>query len=375
MLARGVIHNFNNLLAAVLGQTSLARAKLAAESPALVHLDKAVVACTRAAELTRQMLAYSSKGADLSNLFSLNVLLYEALALVHPLLSDSPQWRLELDSRLSLLEGDADQLRRMLVDLLLNAAKAAGGPAGVVTVRSGVMQVDAGTVIQITEGGSLTPGVYAFLAVQDNGTGMDAELLERILDPYICAKDAAGGLSFSANWRVEQQQRGGVTVESGRDHGSMFCMFLPFSDPENRVQPLGSSAPAMETHKDTVLVVDDEPSVREVLAEAVETAGLHALTAEDGRQGLETFRNHQRAIALIVLDMQMPVMNGAETAKELWKLEPSLPLILTSGFFEQRLVDDLVRHPAAVFLPKPYTIDTFLTMLHGRLQSGSEQPV
>jgi CheY-like chemotaxis protein len=374
MLARGIIHNFNNLLAAVLGQTSLARAKLGAESPALVHLDKAVAACAHAAELTRQMLAYAGRGADLSNLFSLNVLVHEALALVHPLLSDSPQWRLELDSRLSLLEGDADQLRRVLVDLLLNAAKAAGGPTGVVTVRSGVMQVDAGTVIQITAGGSLAPGVYAFLSVQDNGIGMDAELLERIVAPYSCAKDAAGGLSFSANWRIEQH-RGGGTVESGRDHGNMFCIFLPCADPENRMQPLGVSVPAMETHKDTILVVDDEPSVREVLAEAVETAGLHALTAEDGRQGLETFRNHQRAIALIVLDMQMPVMNGAETAKELWKLEPGLPLILTSGFFEQRLVDDLVRHPAAAFLPKPYTIDAFLAMLHGRLQSGSEQPV
>jgi CheY-like chemotaxis protein len=212
MLAREVVHDFNNLLAVILGHTSLARAKLAAENPALEHLDRAVAACVQAADLTRQMLAH---------------------------------------------------------------------------------------------------------------------------------------------------------------RGSTFGIFLPLPSPEDLAQPPSNVAPATEAHKDTVLVVDDEPAVREVLAEAVETTGLHALTAEDGRQGLETFRIHQQAIALIVLDMQMPVMNGAETAKELWKLAPGLPLILTSGYFEQRLVDDLVRHPAAAFLPKPYTIDAFLTMVQGHLQLGS----
>jgi CheY-like chemotaxis protein len=374
MMARGVAHNFNNLLAAVLGQTSLARAKLAAESPALVHLDRAMAACVRAAELTRQLLVYTGRVAVQPHMLSLNALLYEALALVQPQLSAPPQWRLDLDVHVPMLAGDAGRMRGVLVDLLMNAAEAAGGAAGAVTVRSGVMQVDERTIMHVAKGDVLAPGAYAFLAVQDNGVGVDAERQERIFDSLFSTKQSGQEPSFFACLGGVRLHDDGIALESERGRGSTFCIFLPLAPAVTLAQPSGLAALAPEAHKDTILVVDDEPAVREVLAEAVEIAGLHALTAEDGRQGLETFRTHQGAIALIVLDMQMPVMNGAETAKELWKLEPGLPLILTSGYVEPRLVDDLVRHPAAAFLPKPYTIDTFLTMLQGRLEFGGIKP-
>jgi CheY-like chemotaxis protein len=201
-----------------------------------------------------------------------------------------------------------------------------------------------------------------------DGMGMDKSTIQRIFEPFFTTKGYGRGLGLSATLGIIRLHKGGLLVESQPGQGSTFQILLPASAAtaqEAPAQPARSDSAA----KNMVLVVDDEPDIREVVAEILQMEGLLVLTAENGRQGVESFQAHQTAIGVIVLDMQMPVMNGAEAAKTMLALDPGIQVILTSGYSEHDLVNGLTKHPSVAFLQKPYTLDRLVATVQMKLQA------
>jgi PAS domain S-box-containing protein len=363
LLAGGIAHDFNNLLAGILGQTSLAKVKLPVDSPAYSHLDKAIATSTRAADLTRQLLIYAGKDNVQVKPFQVNDLLNENRGLFEAIVPKHVQLTFALRDDLPLIEGDIGQIQQVLMNLIINATEAIGARHGQVNVQSSRAVITAQTNLNAAgiSSGVLTPGVYVAVSVKDNGAGMNKNMLDRIFDPFFSTKGSGRGLGLSATLGIIRQHKGSLCVTSQPGHGSTFQVLLPAAltidghpDVELATDELLAPIAGM------VLVIDDELIVRDVLGEALRMIGLQVIMAENGQQGLEAFRTHRRNISVVVLDMEMPVMNGADTLRELMRIDPKLGVILTSAYTDYTLLEYSTNKPSVVFLQKPYPIDLFI---------------
>lgn len=376
VMAGGIAHDFNNLLAGVLGQAALAKAKLPADSPARLHLEKAITASTRAADLTRQLLVYAGKGRVETQLLNLNELLKENHSLFETIIPKSVQLTFELDADLPWIEGDIGQLQQVIMNLIMNAAEAINGQTGTVQVQSGQMRLTTDDHLHSYYiGGSLLPtGNYVTITITDTGSGMDKKTMDRIFDPFFSTKGYGRGLGLSATIGIIRIHKGGLRVESQIGVGSTFQVLLPaVAAPLPRpVEPLytnGSEQPP----SGTVLLMEDEAVIREALTDVLEMQGLHVITATNGAEGIQSFRQHQNEIAVVVVDMQMPVMNGAEAMRELLKIDPLIEVILTSGYSELSLGPELLQKDSVTFLQKPYSIELFLKKIDERIKARQRQ--
>lgn len=355
VLAGGIAHDFNNLLAAVLGNASLVRMQLPTESPLQAHVRTIETAAVRAAELTRQMLAYSGRGKFMVQQLGLSNLVDEMATLLASVISKKATLKFHFADQLPLVEGDATQLRQVVMNLITNASDAIGDRPGTITVSTGVMFADEPYLLSMPFNDGLAGGKYVYLEVADTGIGMDAETQGRIFDPFYTTKFTGRGLGLAATLGIVRGHRGAIKVASTPGEGSIFRLLLPAAEATNLAPELApvQSAPlnGWRGHG-TVLVVDDEPSVRLTAARALETAGFSVLTAADGSDALEVFRRNADDIVLVLLDMMMPNLNGEETFVELRKIRSDVRVILSSGY-DRREASRAVKGLAG-FLQKPY---------------------
>jgi PAS domain S-box-containing protein len=372
VMAGGIAHDFNNLLAGVIGQTSLARAKLADDSPARAHLDKAIASSTRAADLTRQLLAYAGKGQVETKQINLNELLNENRSLFETIVPKQVTLSFELSENVPWVEGDIGQIQQVIMNLIMNAAEAVGDRPGYVHVQSQRWLINNGNEPsrRCIGGDILPPGLYTKLSITDNGSGMDRKTLDRIFEPFFSTKGYGRGLGLSATIGIIRTHKGGLRVESQVNQGSTFQVFLPaVPTPTTNPQEQLVVSETTEQLSGTVLIMDDEAAIRDVLVDLLEMHGLQVLTAENGLVGIQVFRQHQQEIGAVVVDMQMPVMNGAEAIRELVKIDPEVELILTSGYSELNLAPELTRSTSLVFLQKPYSLDALIKTVEERIKA------
>ncbi|KAA3665042.1 MAG: PAS domain S-box protein, partial [Chloroflexi bacterium] len=264
VMAGGIAHDFNNLLVAMLAQTSLALVKLPLESDAFPHIDKAVKAAEHAADLTRQMLAYSGRGQFERKAINLNALLQENLHLFEVGMPKNVQLVSKLTNPLPFIEGDQGQMQQVVMNLIINAAEAIDKRAGVVTVRTGVQELegDNGRFWQHT-GSPLPSGRYVSMEVCDNGCGMDEDTISKIFDPFFSTKFTGRGLGLAAVLGIVRGHKGGLHVNSVIGEGTTFTIFFPaFAGERAAQEPLPASAATVKS-KGLVLVIDDETAVRD----------------------------------------------------------------------------------------------------------------
>ena len=372
VLAGGIAHDFNNLLVGVLGQSSLAKAKLPLESPALGNIEKAMTAASRAADLTRQLLAYAGKGKFQVEQIDLKELILDNQSLFETAVPKHVELLFDLPSHLPLVEGDIGQIQQVVMNLIMNAAEAT---ATLAESENGqvVVQADDRWLEEMPVDGDFvgskppTTGHYIYLTVQDNGVGMDKAMTERIFDPFFSTKGSGRGLGLSATLGIIQLHKGALRVESKPGKGTTFCILLPVSATQTSspfIEPVSTAIPLTGI----VLVVDDEPAVREVMCEILEMSGLQVLSAPNGRAGLEIVQAKNVEIAVAIVDMQMPEMNGLETLERMLMISPNLQVILSSGYSEYELADHLIGKPNVTFLQKPYSIDTVVKKVQERMQ-------
>jgi PAS domain S-box-containing protein len=359
LLAGGIAHDFNNLLASIMGNAGLARTRLAPTSQAMPHVDDIERAARRAADLTRQLLAYTGKGrVDVAPL-DLGQLVAEMGQLLSTVVGKGIEVRYELAASLPPVEGDATQLRQIVMNLITNASDAIGDRAGVIRIATHATRAERTRLSETYVDDGLTPGDYVVLEVRDDGDGMSKETRDRIFDPFFTTKVAGRGLGLAATLGILRAHRGTIEVESAEGEGSTFRVLLPASLARLRESVAAEARPESPTLPGgVVLVVDDEPRVRQVIASALELAGYETLGAGDGLEAIEVLERNRERVRLVILDLTMPRMGGAEAYVELRKIAPNVPIIVGSGYGEQSSLMRFAAGELAGFLEKPFTLDT-----------------
>jgi PAS domain S-box-containing protein len=359
VLAGGVAHDFNNLLAAMLGHVALALKKLPPESAARGHVEKAASTVQRAADLTRQMLAYSGRGHFVIHPADLGSLVRENLPLLQVALPKSVRLESRLAPDLPLVDADVGQIQQLLMNLVINGAEAIGERGGTVTVTTGLQTVAPDDDrFSRTSGQPLAPGEYVLLEVRDDGPGMDEETLSRIFDPFFSTKFTGRGLGLAAVLGIVKGHRGGLSVESGPGRGTVFrLLFVP-----SREAAMARSTASATTSRDRLrlLLIDDEGVVREMVTEVLEHEGLEVVAAEDGEQGVALFREMGGELDAVLLDLSMPGLGGEETFARLTALRPDVPVILSSGYDRAEATRRFEGRAPSGFIQKPYHPDELL---------------
>lgn len=397
LLAGGIAHDFNNLLGVIRANAELAREELQHVpqsddvSLPLTHIEQATV---RATDLTRQMLAYAGMGRVVITRLDVSAMVRDTASLLRAAMSKKVVLQFELSDQLPEVEGDATQLRQVVMNLISNAADAIGDAEGTVSLRTFHRELTPGEVRSHHGLEPLPNGDYVVVEVRDTGVGMSAETLRRIFDPFFTTKFVGRGLGLAAVLGILRAHGGGVDIASTVGLGTRFRVFLPVAGSnaaqssavaavigdtagaEQRTEALANATSPSPLLSGRVLVVDDEDMLRTLAVRVLSRAGLDVVQAEDGAEGLARLGLADQSISelpaqetaspgvdLVLLDMLMPRLNGEETLRVIRAHHPTLPVILTSGFSEavgaSRLLDD----PCVSFIQKPYGAQELLKLV------------
>jgi PAS domain S-box-containing protein len=354
VLAGGVAHDFNNLLVGILGNASLALEKLPEGAPVRGLLERVVNAGRRATDLTQRMLAYAGRTTCDVQIMDLSALVQEMAEFAAAGIPKRVTVQIHTQPDLPLIKADSGQMQQVIMNLLINAAEAIGDDGGAVTVSTRLEELDGRRAATEFPEYNLTPGPYVCLEVQDTGCGMSAETLGRIFDPFFSTKFAGRGLGLSAMLGIVRAHRGAVRVTSQEGVGTVFHVLVPAA--EAAALPKGpGAAPRVLPRGSTVLVIDDEEDIRDVVQSVLEHRGLHVLAADDGQRGLAVFQQHAERIDAVLLDMNMPGMSGEAVFAELQRIKPGVKVLVSTGFSEQEAAERFADVPLAGFVHKPYT--------------------
>ena len=356
VLAGGIAHDFNNLLMAILGNADLALLSMSPASPARPHVEDITRASQRAADLCRQMLAYSGKGRFVIGRYDLSEIVREMSQMLEISISKKALLRYSFADDLPPVEADAMQLRQVIMNLITNASEALGGAGGAISVCTGVMDCDRAYLAESYLDDKLPEGSYVYLEVADTWMGMDEETRRRIFDPFFTTKFTGRGLGLAAVLGIVRGHHGAIKVYSEPGRGSTFKVLFPAAAwlPDERAT--GEAQGAQELSSGTILLIDDDPEVRLVGAKMLERLGFKVLSAAHGREGLEVFRASAGEITCVLLDLTMPEMGGEETFRQLRRLRQDVCVILSSGYNEQDVVQQFAGKGLAGFIQKPYNV-------------------
>jgi len=370
VLSGGIAHDFNNLLTIILGNANLGAMRLPPESPAQPILKQIEEATLRAADLTRQLLAYAGKGRLQVMEVNLNRLVLEMTQLLTVSISKQAVVRYDLAPELPHISADPTQMQQLVMNLVTNASEAIGeGTSGLITLRTGVQTVDESYTNGLVPTLPLAAGTYVTLEVSDTGCGMTHEVLERIFDPFFTTKFTGRGLGLSAMLGILRGHHGSLKVYSEPGRGSVFRLFLPSTTPEQNAAAPAPLALEWQGHG-LLLLVDDEPSARDVARRMAEHLGFHVLEAADGSEALAIFELRHSELSLVLMDLTMPHMNGGQAFLRMRDVNPKVPVVLTSGYSEQDVLAEFLGRGLAGFLPKPYQGSQFMAVLRRAMEAN-----
>jgi PAS domain S-box-containing protein len=372
VLAGGIAHDFNNLLTGILGNAGLALIRLDASDPARELIHRVISACERAAELTRQMLAYAGKASFEIRPISLSEHILETTHHLTATISKKVTFDLHLGDGLPAVEVDPAQIQQLAMNLIINAAESCGDAPGTVTVSTRLVQVKAGEHEQWLTGESLSPGPHVCLEVQDTGCGMDEETVSRIFDPFFTTKFTGRGLGLSTVLGIVRAHRGILQVKSEIGKGSTFKVLLPASQQVVRNQRADDKGTNL-SGRGLIMVVDDELFVLEVARRILEGFGYDVLTAENGRQAVEIFRRRGKEIDVVLLDKTMPDLDGEQTFRAMKAIQPDVVAILTSGYQQTEVTTHFLANELAGFVQKPYLPETLVFEIKRALERKKKQ--
>ena len=346
-LAGGIAHDFNNFLSGILGYMDLARKHTESEK-ATGYLSKALKATERARSLTHQLLTFSKGGEPVKEVAPIGSFIEETVRFA--LSGAEVSCDLVIPQGLWACEYDKNQLGQALDNIVINALHAMPD-RGRIVVKAKNLQISGG-------GKSLAPGAYVKISVTDSGTGIAPDHMKRIFDPFFSTKPKGSGLGLSTSYSIVKRHNGTITVDSQPGHGTTFHLFLPATGEALTIQ---EEPPVSEYRGEgSVLIMDDEAMVRDLLGQMLESMGFTVLSARNGEQALEAFqtaRAEDRPLAAVILDLTIPGgMGGKETVAQIRKLDDHIPVFVASGYSEDAAVASPAAFGFTASIEKPFLI-------------------
>ncbi len=367
-LAGGVAHDFNNLLTAINGYSALALQRIGENHPLTGYLEEIKKAGDRAANLTRQLLAFGRKQILQPVKINLNDLVTDMNKMLRRLIGEDIDLTAKLDPALKRIMADPGQIEQVLVNLVVNARDAMP-QGGNLTITTTGVELDKGYA---SEHVGVSPGNYVMLAVSDTGTGMNADTQARIFDPFFTTKEQGRGtgLGLSTVYGIVKQSGGNIWVYSEPGHGTTFKVYLP----QLAAAPQKTEVAVVETSvprgSETILLVEDEDVVRGLARQILESAGYHVLEASRGEEAIRLGIEHPQEIHLLLSDVVMPGASGKEVADRLLARRPEMKVLFMSGYTDETIVHHGVLDSGVKFIQKPFSFAALCRKVRGVLDSN-----
>jgi two-component system cell cycle sensor histidine kinase/response regulator CckA len=351
-LAGGVAHDFNNLLAVILGCADIVLDALPAEHPAAKKIETIRQAGSSAADLTRQLLAFSRQQMLQPRVLDLKEVIDKIQVLLRRLIGENIEIRVSLEPSLGCVKADPGQIEQVLLNLCVNARDAM--PKGgrlTIAVRNVVLD-DSFRDERLM----VVPGPYVMLTVEDTGCGMNRETQARIFDPFFTTKEVGKGtgMGLATVYGIVKQSGGYIWVYSEVGKGSVFKVYLPFVNESPQLTPQKDTDASSLRGTETILLAEDSDSLREMAKEYLESVGYSVIESASGKDALERAKEFNGIIHLLLTDIVMPEMSGPELAAEVAGSRPGIKIIYTSGYTDGAIARQGILDPAVAFIQKPY---------------------
>jgi two-component system, cell cycle sensor histidine kinase and response regulator CckA len=371
MLAGGIAHDFNNLLMAIMGNADLLRLDLPPNSDENRRARSIVDAASQAAALTEQLLAYAGRGQFMREPIHLSQLVQDSGELLRASFPGQAKIEFDLDDELPAIECDSAQLRQVIVNLFSNAVEALGDQPGRVSVTTRMRRLSRADLDRKVGGENLREGDYVALEVKDTGSGMSERALHRIFDPYYSTKAPGRGLGLSSVLGIVKGNDGAILVDSRVKYGTTVTVVFPASDKSPVCIQKSSTFAPNGLNDARILVADDEFIVLKLAHEILTRSGYDVLTASDGEEAVAAFGEHGDSIALVLLDLSMPGLDGHGAYRKIRERSANVPILLSSGYTSDSLPDEITTDPAAGFLHKPYQAERMLQAVGELIETQS----
>lgn len=372
VLAGGIAHDFNNILMAVMGYSELVLQNLPDYSPVRDDVKEIRKAASRAVELSKQMLAYSGKGKFVIEPINLNNLVEEMSHILDVSISKKVTLKYNFENDLPMFDGDATQIRQIIMNIITNASEAIGDKNGAISISTGTLVCDNAYIDAINTTFSdgveepMPTGNYVYLEVSDTGCGMDAKTREKLFDPFFTTKFTGRGLGMAAVLGIVRGHKGAVKVYSEPGKGTTFKVLFKITESIRKITNENNNKIFTKDNwhgTGTILIADDEEAVCELGKRMFEMIGFKTFTAVDGQQAVDIFRDNADEIVCVILDLTMPNMSGNQAFHEIRLIRPDAKVILSSGYNEQDATQHFSGKGLSGFIQKPYSVDILLKTL------------
>lgn len=371
-LAAGIAHDFNNLLTSILGNAHVALAELREGSPTRRAVLEIEEAGGRAKELVAQLLAYSGTGRLDVRPLSLERVVGEAVTEAQSALPDTIDLRVEIGDGPLTVEADPSQLRRTLVDLLLNAIESMDGVSGTIRVTSGQATLSREVLHPMILGDRLEPGPFVWFEVADEGNGIPDGVMHRIFDPFFSTKVGGSGLGLAAVYGVVRDHLGAIRIETTSGRGTRFRIWLPSAHEQALRRALPHPGDQrLGVQSGTILIAEDEELVRRAVTRMLSRLGFDVVATADGHDALRAFRDSPSEFRLVFLDIRMPDIDGFEVLRQVREICPDIPAILCTGYSG---ADEQPSVEGVHFLRKPFSLTALVEAVNGALGRSVATP-
>lgn len=362
IMAGGIAHDYNNILMGILGFTELLKMKASSTEDVLRLAQKVESSALRAAELTKQMLAFSGAGNISLVSKDLSSLIEGVASQLKAIIPTNIRLSFELDKSLPEINIDESQIVQALINTIKNSVEAIGTNKGEIKIRTGKITIHETFFDDTFVVNYPSPGEYEFIQITDTGHGINEKDAQKVFEPFYTTKFQGRGLGLSAALGIVRGHGGTIRLSSSKNKGTTLTMYFPIKKLAkakfSRNQSISIEASKYD-FKSPVLLIDDETMIRQLLSLYLKDMGLNSIEAEDGLTGIELFKRFHKSLKLVVLDWLMPGLDGAKVLDEIKKIDKNIPVLVISGYDKSKTLKEFPRDVIADFLQKPFSSVTF----------------
>lgn len=368
VLAGGIAHDFNNLLTSIIGNVGLAMMQCDNDPKLEGKLQNIEQVSMRAADLCKQLLAYSGKGKFIIKAIAINELVKEMSELLEVSISKKVSFVYKFPEEKYIFEADVTQIRQIVMNLITNASEAIGDNKGTITLRTGAVECDADYFNDYYTADNMKPGIYTFLEIEDTGEGMDEETQSKIFDPFFTTKFTGRGLGLAAVLGIVRGHHGAIKIISQKGKGATFRVLFPIQKQVAFVEPESVPERLPQKNSGTILLVDDDENIRKIGQELLEKAGFNVVIAIDGKHAIEQYTAHRNDVDLVLMDLTMPELSGEEAFEALKTINNNVKVILSSGYSQHDSAQKFEERGLYGFLQKPYNPGLLISTIKDALE-------